>query len=464
MDRKLIEFLLCLFLGLFGAHRIYKSKPTGFLMLILTITTYGAIITGVWVVVDLILIVKSMLKEKEQIISEKQDILDKYSGIIDIEAKQKELDKKFSQDQKEYDELLKTYSDLVDSKNILEAEVDLLEVGMYKPHFDFGDSEKFKEAIKENIEKQKELIKQGKAMKGTTLKGTKEPARFGKLMMKAFNAECDNLIETSNWSNIDKNEEKIKKICKDINKMGEYYAISIKVDYLKLKREQLFLCYEYEETKKAEKERQKEIQQAIREEQRAIKEAQMAQLKAEKEKADFEKALQLAHEQLSKANEEEKAKFEAQIAQLQEQLKEAEEKQQRAISMAQQTKCGHVYIISNIGSFGENVYKIGLTRRLEPMERIEELGDASVPFKFDVHAMIYSENAPELESELHRVFDEKRVNKVNNKKEFFNVTLSEIEKAVKSKDSYKNIEFINIAEAKEYRETLAIEKARQMAN
>jgi hypothetical protein len=118
------------------------------------------------------------------------------------------------------------------------------------------------------------------------------------------------------------------------------------------------------------------------------------------------------------------------------------------------TKSGHIYVISNIGSFGEDVYKIGMTRRLEPMDRVKELGDASVPFEFDVHALIHSENAPELENKLHKLFDNKRVNLVNNKKEFFNITLPEIEKAVK--EFYGDIEFTKMAEAKQYRETISM--------
>ena len=122
--------------------------------------------------------------------------------------------------------------------------------------------------------------------------------------------------------------------------------------------------------------------------------------------------------------------------------------------MAQQTKRGHVYIISNIGSFGENVYKIGMTRRLEPIDRVKELGDASVPFQFDIHAMIYSDEAPTLEHELHKAFTNNKVNMLNYRKEFFNVTLDEIENKVK--EIGLDAEFSRLPEAMEYRETLAI--------
>ena len=139
-------------------------------------------------------------------------------------------------------------------------------------------------------------------------------------------------------------------------------------------------------------------------------------------------------------------------------LKEAQEKSQRAKTMAEQTSIGHVYVISNIGSFGKNVYKIGMTRRLEPLDRVRELGDASVPFVFDVHAMIYSDNAPNLENNLHKVFDDRRVNMVNNRKEFFKVTLEEIK--TKVLEMSPDADFIETAEAREYRESQALKNAR----
>ncbi|WP_234647214.1 GIY-YIG nuclease family protein [Dyadobacter sp. CY356] len=135
----------------------------------------------------------------------------------------------------------------------------------------------------------------------------------------------------------------------------------------------------------------------------------------------------------------------------------AEEKNQRALSMAQQTKSGNVYIVSNIGSFGENVFKIGMTRRLEPLDRVKELGDASVPFEFDVHSMIYSDNAPALERELHKKFLRLQMNKVNPRKEFFKVALNDIKDEVDRMNI--NAKWTMISEARHYRESLAIEEA-----
>ena len=120
---------------------------------------------------------------------------------------------------------------------------------------------------------------------------------------------------------------------------------------------------------------------------------------------------------------------------------------------AANARAGYVYIISNVGSFGENVYKIGMTRRLEPMDRVDELGDASVPFNFDVHAMIFSDDAPSLEAALHKAFEDRKVNMINTRREFFNVTLDEIEEVVK-KNYDKTVEFTRLAPAEQNRESL----------
>ena len=147
------------------------------------------------------------------------------------------------------------------------------------------------------------------------------------------------------------------------------------------------------------------------------------------------------------------------IKQLEANLQRAHEQKERAISQAQLTKSGHIYIISNVGSFGDHVHKIGMTRRLEPLDRISELGDASVPFDFDVHAMIYSENAPELENALHKRLHDRRLNLVNLRGEFFSVSIDEIEAMVNELNL--NVQLTKMAEAREYRETRSIREAKE---
>ena len=157
---------------------------------------------------------------------------------------------------------------------------------------------------------------------------------------------------------------------------------------------------------------------------------------------------------MAEQSESERAAHQEELARLKTELEEAHQKFERAKSRAQETKQGHVYIISNIGSFGKDVLKIGMTRRLDPMDRVKELGDASVPFTFDVHAFIESDNAPNLESMLHNVFDHRRVNKINRRKEYFNVSLDEIEKELERLDI--NALINKTASADEYYQTLKV--------
>jgi hypothetical protein len=202
----------------------------------------------------------------------------------------------------------------------------------------------------------------------------------------------------------------------------------------------------------------------MREEEKAIREIEKARKEAEQEVKRREQALEQARREVEQAVGNHREQLELKIKHLTQQLEEAHANEQRAISQAQMTKLGYIYVLSNIGSFGENVYKIGMTRRLYPEERVRELSGAAVPFPFDVHAMISSENAPEMESLLHQHLRDKSVNKVNERKEFFRVTLDEIASAVeKIAEETKSIrkaeiKFTKIAEAEQYWKTLAIEQ------
>lgn len=213
------------------------------------------------------------------------------------------------------------------------------------------------------------------------------------------------------------------------------------------------------ELKNLEREEQRAIKERIREEERAQREYEKAMRDAAKDEAKIQAALEKARAEMAEATESQKAKYEQQLAALIEKLQEAEARAQRAQSMAQQTRSGHVYVISNVGSFGGDVFKIGLTRRLEPHDRVRELGDASVPFPFDIHAMVFSDDAPALENALHKKFNELRVNKVNPRKEFFRLGLSEIRNTIA--EFGLTAHFTLSAQAAEYRETLAMERMPQ---
>lgn len=281
--------------------------------------------------------------------------------------------------------------------------------------------------------------------------------QYCKLLLRAFNGECDAAVAKVTWNNATKMEERIAKAFDAINQLGGVMQVSIAPKYRELKLEELRLEHELEEKKRALAEEQRRIREQMRDEERAQREAEKAQSEAEAEESRFQKALDKARVELAKSKGEEHQRLNAKLVELEQKLAEAHAKTVRAKSMAELTKVGYVYVLSNVGSFGEDVYKIGMTRRLDPMDRVKELGDASVPFPFDVHAMVYSEDAPALEHELHQQFADRSVNLVNLRKEFFQVGLGEVETYVKKRGF--TISFTKIAEAREYRESLEMRNA-----
>lgn len=334
------------------------------------------------------------------------------------------------------------------------------------PQYLYESSTRFAEEIKDVRQQQKDMIKDKTAItfpESTVISNDKS---FNnsilngqvKLMLNAFNIECDLLIGKVSPSSFGRTLERIEKLANTLEKSAATLECGFNIDYIELKFEECKLQYQYTLKKQEEVAEQQLIKEQIREEQRAIKEFEKAIADAEKEEKMYRNLLDKAQRELANATEQQRSEMEQRIAILEQQLAEAETKEERAKSMAEQTRKGHVYVISNIGSFGEDVYKIGLTRRLEPMDRVKELGDASVPFPFDVHAMIYTDDAPALETALHREFNSKRVNAVNLRKEFFNVDLESIQEAVE-KIAGIQAEFKMTALAEDYYESLRLSEA-----
>jgi hypothetical protein len=403
--------------------------------------------------------------------------LERYSGIISIENQIESKNKEFFEIQSNATELndkfinaKSIFKQLEKDIKLYQNDLEFIELGIYEPIFDLETSEKYKEKITQIVTRQKQLIKGGNACVCNTewsvgnsrKQGEIMTRRYINLTLRAFNGECDALISKVRWNNIKRFEKRIKKAFIAINKLGKSNNTFITDKYLKLKLDELHLIYELAHKKYQEKEEAKAIRDEQRKEERAQREFEKARKDAEMEEKRFQKALELAKKDLGLISGEKLDKLNSQIAQLEQNLKDAHEAKERAISRAQETKSGHVYIISNLGSFGENVYKIGMTRRLEPMDRVKELGDASVPFTFDLHAMIFSENAPELENLLHKEFDDRRINKVNYRKEYFRVSLDEIEQVINEKYK-KEVDFIKVIEAQQFRETKSIIKQIQEA-
>lgn len=421
------------------------------------------------------------LKKKElQEIVQLKSQLDRYKDIADIEeevANQKKnlekligskntelksIEDNFTKLNSDYQNALAIYTKLKKEVTVFENKLDLIEFGIYEPVYDFEKSDDYRAEQDKIIELQKAMLSDDTAaicntnwaVEGSEAKGRAVVKVYKKLMLRAFNGECDVLIAKVKWNNINQMKERMQKLFDAINRLGTGFKVYLNNQYLDLKSKELILEYEYQAKRQKEKEEMRAIQEELREEEKARREFEQAQRDAEKEEINYQRALEKARKEMESAVGEKQNKLIAQIEKLEQELKEAQEKKERAISMAQQTKRGHVYVISNIGSFGENVYKIGMTRRLEPIERVKELGDSSVPFQFDTHAMIYSEEAPALENELHKAFTNKKVNMLNYRKEFFKVTLDEIEQKIK--EIGIDAEFTRLPEAMEYRETLAI--------
>ena len=349
----------------------------------------------------------------------------------------------------------------------LEEEEVLRSHGFYKPVYNFSSSEKYEQRLDQIRERQKSLLKDKKAatcdiqweVNGSKVEGRKQTQRTLKLMLRAFNGEADACVAKVTYKNVKAMEARIDKAAEAINGLVEIQQCFIAREYVNLKRDELLLAYEYQEKLHEEREEQRRIREQMREEEAAQRELERAKLEAEREAKRDEEALLKARSELEQAAGSKQQKLLERIAELERKVAEDQERQ-RAISQAQLTRTGHVYVISNIGSFGEDVFKLGMTRRLVPQDRIDELGDASVPFEFDVHAIIRTQDAPALETALHRTFAQKRVNRINERKEFFRVTLDEIAEAVRK--HHGEFELTRMAEAAEYRKSLAlIEEARQ---
>lgn len=320
----------------------------------------------------------------------------------------------------------------------INGDIEMTEFGIYKPRYKCMDSGEYAQNIKMCRAKQKDLIKNKRALNfsddwtldGSRSEGKKMNDDNMKMYLRAYNNECDNQIAKVKYNNIDRIEERIIKIGQQINKLNVKNKLSIRYEYVKLKIEELHLCYEYEMKKQEEKEKLREERAQAREDAKLQAEIKAARNKINKDIAQFNNALKELIAKSDTLKPEEIPEWKAQVADLQEKIDQKNKEMEDVDYREANAKAGYVYVISNIGAFGKDVYKIGMTRRLEPLDRIDELSSASVPFKFDVHAMIFSDDAPHLESLLHNAFDDRKVNLMNPRKEFFKVPLKEIEKVV----------------------------------
>lgn len=347
----------------------------------------------------------------------------------------------------------------------IKEEINILNSQLIKNYYNFSDYKKItSEECKNNLvilkQKEKELRENNLDVKvfGVATINSKTQERCIRQILRTFNAECDNIMLNVGLKNIDSCRNKIQSSFESANKLYSIDGAALTKDLLKLKLEQITLMYTYELKYQQEKEIQKAIKEKMVEEAKAQREIEEQKKKIDKDLQQHLGEVNRLTKYLEKIQSDvEKEVYIDRIKKLEEKIKLLESDKETVLEREANAKAGFVYIISNIGSFGENIYKIGMTRRLEPMDRIKELSSASVPFEFDVHAMIFSSDAPELENTLHKYFANKAVNKINPRKEFYKVNIDEIEKVVK--ENYNDtVQFTKIPVATEYRQSLNFTK------
>jgi hypothetical protein len=353
-------------------------------------------------------------------------------------------------------------SDLQGQILVWEETLLLESFALYEPKFKLITSHEYKSRLDSVRDRQKAMIKSGEAATGNmdwTVNDSKAQGRklvndMIKLVIRSFNNEADYCVDNVKFNNVELGEKRILKSFEACNRLGRMMDVEISRSYLSLKLDELHLAQEFQIKKQEEKEEAKRAREELREQQKLEQEIRAAREKIAKERKHFTTAMRDLQARLDKAeSEEERAALLTKLAEVEAGRAELESEEKLIDYREQNAKAGYVYVISNVGAFGEGIYKIGMTRRLEPMDRVDELGDASVPFWFDVHAMVFSNNAPALEAKLHERFAVGRLNKVNGRKEFFRADIAEIESVIR--ENYDAaVEVTYEAPAEQYRESL----------
>ena len=391
----------------------------------------------------------------------------------DIEIKKVDL-AKLEQQIKKGKEVISLDTELAQKRNelaqlneeiaVANGNLNLQEFGFFERQYSFSDSTKYKDKLDSLRMQQKSMVKNGAAgriitpmlLDNSKSKGKAMQNQLIKAALRGFNGEADALVVKVSVVNVDNKIKALRKVFEQLNKMYSRNLIEITYPYLDLKIEELRLAAEYELQKQEEKELLREQREKEREDKKLQAEIKAKRKQLEKDRDHFKNMVAKVTELLKEAKNDEVDELKRQLAEYQDKLSELDEIEEDIDYREGHATAGYVYVISNIGSFGEDVYKIGVTRRLEPLERIRELSSASVPFQFDVHALIFSEEAFALETELHNQLANYKVNKVNGRKEYFKVSFEEIRNILATHKEL-TVELNEDAEAFEYRQTKAIE-------
>jgi hypothetical protein len=332
----------------------------------------------------------------------------------------------------EVDELERRKAHLAAEVVVLADEMVLQEAGVYRYQHRLNTSAQFKPELDKLSASITSAMKAGLAVQGATNWTVNGSANEGlrmvnemcKLMLRSYNNEVENIIRTLKPYNVDRSIERLEKTKNTISRLGKTMSVSVTDYFHQLRCFEIRLTSDYLAKVAEEKEREREERARLREEEVVRREIEREQARLEKERHHYQSAMQA----LIAAGDPDAEKLQKLLASVEASLAEVEER-------AANVRAGYVYVISNVGAFGEEVVKIGMTRRLDPMDRVRELGDASVPFTFDVHALIFSQDAVGLESRLHSQFADRRVNRVNLRREFFYATPAEVRDALAAIDS-----------------------------
>jgi hypothetical protein len=335
------------------------------------------------------------------------------------------------------------------SSVVMNDDAVLQEVGIYRYHHPLETAADYQERLLELDARIAETVKFGRAIEKSNMftydnslaKGRKMSDDLAKLMLRAYNAEAENSVRSLRAGNVVTAKKRIERSREAIAKLGKMMEMHISEEFHQLRVYEIELTSDFLMKKQQEKEEAREERARLREEKKVA-----AELAAEREKLDKEKNHILNALEALRSNGDSDPLLEEKLSQLEEAISQNDFR-------AANIRAGYVYVISNRGAFGANVVKIGLTRRLEPLNRVDELGGASVPFRFDVHGLFFSEDAVTLETELHNYFANRRLNHANARKEFFFASPSEVREVLKSKMG-NLLEFTEKAEALDFNQSL----------
>ena len=314
-------------------------------------------------------------------------------------------------------------------------------------------SVQLEQTLKNTRDRARKLVSNKKAVTTATsftfnnsaYKGRRFMNRMSKLALRSYNAEVENAIVKLKAGSLETAQKRLVKAKEQVERMGNMIELRISNEYHELRMEELRLAAQHLEAKKAAKEAEREERARLREERKAQAELETERKRLQKEKSHYENAIARLRE----------SGRDDEIADLENKLVEINKGIDNVDYRHGNIRAGYVYVISNIGSFGERMVKIGMTRRLDPMDRVRELGDASVPFNFDVHALHFSDDAVGIETALHQRFAQAKVNRINNRREFFYVTPAEVKQALLEIGG-NVLEYRDDAEAEQFRLSQAI--------